>query len=255
MKNSSNRGLKRFGLWTIIWLLLVQCATTRTQLQLSEYQLLSVDESYRQDSLAEATIQPYRQMLQDEMDIIIGHANKRLVEDKVESLLGNFVTDAILFQSARYYSEKVHFSMITNGGLRAPIPEGPVNIGNIYELMPFENLLYILELDGAQTQMLFNKLARDKNVAVSNSVVLIEDDQPVKIYIDGSPYDSKQQYILAVSDYLAQGGGGMEFLKEARVLAIIDVKIRDMIIDHIKELDAKGVAINAEIEGRVKLIP
>ena len=255
MKISSYRVLKRFGFWTVIWLLLVQCATTKTQLQLSEYQLLPVDESYSQDSLAEATVQPYRQMLQDEMDIVIGHANKRLVEAKVESLLGNFVTDAILSQSARYYPEKVHFSMITNGGLRAPIPEGPVSIGNIYELMPFENLLYILELDGAQTQTLFDTLARGKNVAVSNSVVLIEDDKPVKIYIDGSPYNPNQQYILAVSDYLAQGGGGMEFLKEARVLATIDVTIRDMIIDYIKELEAKGVAVNAEIEGRVKLIP
>ena len=255
MKISSNRALKRFGIWTVIGLLLVQCATTKTQVQLSEYQLLPVNASYRQDSLAEATIQPFRQMLQDEMDIVIGHASKRLVEAEVESLLGNFVTDAILYQSAKYYPEKVHFSIITNGGLRAPIPEGPVSIGNIYELMPFENLIYILELDGAQTRLLFDKLARGKNVAVSNSVVLIDANRPVKIYIDGTPYAQNKRYVLAVSDYLAQGGGGMEFLKEAKVLATIDVKIRDMIIDYIKDLDAKGVAINAEIEGRVKLIP
>jgi 2',3'-cyclic-nucleotide 2'-phosphodiesterase (5'-nucleotidase family) len=216
---------------------------------------LPVDTSYLQDSVTEATIVPYRQRLQDEMNVVIGHADKRLVEAQVESLLGNFVSDAILIQSEKYYPEKVHFSVITNGGMRAPIPKGPVNIGNVYELMPFENLLYILELNGAQTKSLFDKMAVGKNVAVSNSVVILDNNRPVKIFIDGAPFDPQKQYVLAVSDYLAQGGGGMEFLKEARILATLEVKIRDLIIDYIKELDAEGKAVNAEIEGRVKLLP
>jgi hypothetical protein len=47
----------------------------------------------------------------------------------------------------------------------------------------------------------------------------------------------------------------MEFLKEARVLATVDVKIRDMIIEHIIWLEGQGSAADAVIEGRVKLIP
>ena len=217
--------------------------------------MLPVSESYAEDSIAEATIQPYRQSLQEQMDIVIGQSNKRLEEAQVESLLGNFVTDAILFQSTKHYPEKIHLSVITNGGLRAPIPQGPVRIANIYELMPFENLLYILELNGSQTQFLFNKMATSKSVAVANSVVIVEDDKPVKIFIDGTPFDQNKQYVLAVSDYLAQGGGGMDFLTEAKVLATVDVKIRDLIIDYIKELDSRGIAVDAEIEGRVKLLP
>ncbi len=245
----------RVEVWLLGLLLLVQCTITKNQLQLSDYQLLSVDQTYYEDSTIAATIQPYRQKLQDEMDVVIGHSDKRLVEAKVESLLGNFVSDAILIQSGLHYPEKIHFSVINNGGLRAPLPKGPVNIGNVYELMPFENLLYILELNGAQTKSMFDNMASGKNVAVSNSVVIIEENRPVKIFIDGAPFDQNKHYVLAVSDYLAQGGGGMDFLKEAKLLATLDVKIRDLIIDHIKQLEANGETVNAEIEGRVKLLP
>lgn len=193
--------------------------------------------------------------MEEEMDVIIGHANKQLVEGNGESLLGNFVTDAILDQSRLNYSGMVHMSVITNGGLRAPIPKGVIKVSNIYELMPFENLLYILELNSTQTKALFGMLANDKHVSIANSVVLIEDDKPTRIFIDGQPFKEDETYVLAVSDYLAQGGGGMSFLKEANILATVNLKIRDMIIDHIKGLEANGEVVNAEIEGRVKFIP
>ncbi len=217
--------------------------------------MLLVDSSYETDSLAEATIAPFRTLMEQEMDVVIGHAKKRLVKGNIESLLGNFVTDAILFQSRLNYSGKIHISVITNGGMRAPIPQGPIRVSTIYELMPFENLLYILELNASQTRSLFNLLATNKGIAIANSVVLVGGDKPTRIFIDGEPFNENQTYVLAISDYLAQGGGGMEFLKEATVLATVNVKIRDLIIEHVKWLEDMGSVVNAEIEGRVKYIP
>jgi 2',3'-cyclic-nucleotide 2'-phosphodiesterase (5'-nucleotidase family) len=239
----------------LLSVVLLHCAPTTSTALEPHSKLHPVDSSYETDSLAEATIAPFRTLMRQQMEVVIGHANKRLVKGNVESLLGNFVTDAILFQSKLNYSGKVHMSVTTNGGLRAPIPKGPVTVSTIYELMPFENQLYILELNSDQTNALFDLLASNKKVSIANSVVLVEDDKPMKIFIDGEPFSEDQAYILAVADYYAQGGGGMDFLKEARVLAKIDVKIRDMIIEHIRWLEAQGSAADAEIEGRVKLIP
>lgn len=247
--------LHRFFLLALLPLSLVACKSASRQITVSDYQLMTVDESYTQDSIAEATIAPYREQLSESMDKIIGNARMQLSEKEVESLLGNFVADAILEQSRLHYFGDIHLSVINNGGLRAPIPAGPVTVASIYELMPFENILYIVEMDGSLTQQLFNKLARDKRLAVSNSVVVIREDKPIKIFIDGEPFKSDQKYVLAVSDYLANGGGGMEFLKQAKVLEKIDIKIRDLIIDQIKLLGSNGVPIEAEIEGRVMLVP
>ena len=245
----------RFFLLVLLPFFLGACKSASSQIALSNYQLMTVDQSYVQDSIVEATIAPYRMQLSESMDQIIGNASMRLTEREVESLLGNFVADAILEQSRLRYQGDIDLSVINNGGLRAPIPEGPVTVASIYELMPFENILYIVQMDGSQTQQLFNKLARDKRLAVSNSVVVIREDKPIKIFIDGGPFKSDQTYVLAVSDYLANGGGGMEFLKQAKVLEKIDIKIRDLIIDQIKLMESNGVSIKAEIEGRVKQVP
>jgi 2',3'-cyclic-nucleotide 2'-phosphodiesterase (5'-nucleotidase family) len=218
------------------------------------YQLLSVDSTYTEDSLAAATIAPYREQMANEMDVVIGYADQRLVEREVESILGNFVTDAILTQSKRHYSGKIDMSIINNGGLRAPIPEGDIKISTIYELMPFENFLYIVELNGSQTKAMFDLLATSKRLAIANSVVLVENDQVEKIFIGGAPFNNKETYVLAVSDYLANGGGGMEFLKEARIVKKTEVKVRDLIIDHITWLEENGQSVDAKIEGRVKLM-
>ena len=255
MMFSSFTRLNKAIVFLCSWLLLVQCSPAKGPLLLPTYQVLPVDNSYTIDSLAEATISPYRQQLIREMDVIIGQSNKRLTEKEVESLLGNFVSDAIFIQSSQYHAGKIHMSVINNGGLRAPIPEGPVKLSNIYELMPFENFLYILELNGSQTEALFNLLASNKRLAIANSVVIVDNDRPTKIFIDGAPYKEDQTYVLAVSDYLAQGGAGMEFLKQAKVLEVTEVKIRDLIIEHIKGLDSKSIPIDAEIEGRVRLLP
>lgn len=235
-------------------LALVSCTPTASTVLEPSYQLLPVNDAYAIDSLSEAIIAPYRAQLAQQMEVVIGHADKRLEEQQVESLLGNFVSDAILNQSMAHYPGKIHLSVINNAGLRAPIPQGPIKVSHIYELMPFDNLLYILELNGSQTKSLFNLLASDKSLAIANSVVFIDNDQPTRIFIDGEPFKAENKYVLAVSDYLAHGGGGMDFLKEAHVVARIDVQIRDMIIDYIKLLEAKGNTVDAVIEGRVKLI-
>lgn len=234
--------------------LLAACSTSAPTVQTSQIQLLPVDQSYDNDSLAEATIAPFKTIMNQQMQRVIGKTDKRLEKDTVESHLGNFVVDAILAQARLQYSGQIHMAVITNGGLRAPIPEGQVTVATIYELMPFENTLYILELTGDQTKAMFDYLANNKRTSVANSVALIKDDHVHRLFINGEPFKEDQRYILAVSDYLAEGGGRMHFLKEARVLERYNVKIRDMIIEHIKWLDGQGQLVDATIEGRVKIL-
>ena len=241
--------------WLLTALAVVCCSPSSSTILVPSAELIPVTSSNQVDSLSEATIDPYRQEMIKAMDVVIGHAEKRLVENEVESLLGNFVADAILAQSKLHYSGTIHMSLINNGGLRAPIPKGQVKISNIYELMPFENHLMILELNGAQTKALFEFLAKDKRIAVANTVVMVENNKPSRIFIDGVPFNEQQNYLIAVSDYLANGGGSMEFLMQAKRVEKVEVKIRDMIIDHIKWLESQGRPVDATIEGRVKLMP
>src|SRR5690606_6510040 len=109
-----------------------------------------------------ALIAPYRQQVTSKMSEVIGTATTELGKAEYESPLGNFVVDLMLQQTNMIMSEPVDMAQSTNGGLRVPLPAGPINVGNIFELMPFENELVVLTLDGPTTQELFDFAARTR---------------------------------------------------------------------------------------------
>lgn len=212
---------------------------------------IPVDSLITPDAEVQEFIAPYRQKLDATMNRVVGYAARELTKGPVESPLGNFVADLTEEKAEEYAGYEIDMGAITIGGLRVPIPEGPVRLGDLYELMPFENMVWVLELSGEETRELFEYAAKRKNLAVSSSKLVVENDQPVSIRINGEPFDESRTYTLAISDYLASGGDDMSFLKDARVLDRLDVKLRDIIIEKVAEMHAEGDKIDAAIEGRV----
>ena len=74
------------------------------------------------------------------MNEIISFTKSDLIKNKPVGNLGNFVTDLCLS-----YAE-ADICIMNNGGLRSSINKGNITVGMIYELMPFENELVIVEL-------------------------------------------------------------------------------------------------------------
>jgi 2',3'-cyclic-nucleotide 2'-phosphodiesterase (5'-nucleotidase family) len=62
----------------------------------------------------------------------------------VESVLGNWITDAMRWKTG------VQIAFQNSGGIRADIESGPITIADIYELSPFNNVLIVFELTGQQ---------------------------------------------------------------------------------------------------------
>ena len=62
----------------------------------------------------------------------------------VESVLGNWITDAMRWKTG------VDIAFQNSGGIRADIASGSITIADIYELSPFNNVLIIFELTGQQ---------------------------------------------------------------------------------------------------------
>jgi 2',3'-cyclic-nucleotide 2'-phosphodiesterase (5'-nucleotidase family) len=62
----------------------------------------------------------------------------------VESVLGNWITDAMRWKTG------VQVAFQNSGGIRADISSGPITIADIYELSPFNNVLIVFELTGKQ---------------------------------------------------------------------------------------------------------
>lgn len=152
-----------------------------------------VADSIREDREIESLVAPFRNRMGDEIRQVIGEAAVPLAKAIPEGTLGNFATDAMLWAARRQLAEPVHMAMTNNGGLRIPIAPGPITVGQMFELMPFENMLSVLTLSGAQIQELADQLAamRGEPIAGFSFRIGAEGDGRVArdLLIDGAPVD------------------------------------------------------------------
>lgn len=203
------------------------------------------------DSDLEALVVPFRDRMGEEIQEVIGETTGILSKALPEGTLGNFATDAMLWAANRGASEPVQMAITNNGGLRVPIGPGPIRVGQIYELMPFENMLTVLVLTGPQVQDLCDELAAMRGAPIAGFSFRIETegDTPVArdIRIGGEPLNPQAEYRLVTNDFLANGGGSMTSLHSSAGREDLPVLIRDAFIDYVKEMKV----INVELEGRI----
>ena len=86
---------------------------------------------------------------------------------------------------------------MTNGGLRTGLPAGPITLGSVFELMPFENELVVLDAPGPVVQQLFEYAARIKMAVSGATYAVTFDGLPKDIRIGGQPFDANQDRTLA----------------------------------------------------------
>ncbi|MGI4871942.1 MAG: 5'-nucleotidase C-terminal domain-containing protein [Janthinobacterium lividum] len=204
------------------------------------------------DASAADYIKPYHDKVLSQMQVVIGSAPVALKKNDGENPLVNFVADLQRSSASRYFKgEPIALSVMTNGGMRTALPAGSLTIGNVFELMPFENELVVLDAPGPVVQRLFD-FAAPIRMAVSGATYTVGPDKhPQDIRIGGQPFDPTKTYPIALSDYLAGGGDHLDFFKgvPARHTGLL---LRTVIIDHIRALTAAGQPVQAQVEGRVK---
>ena len=182
-----------------------------------------------------------------------------MVSRRPEGSLGNFIAD-ILFQRAQSYMLEtmgfpVHGCVINAGGIRASLPKGPVTVGQIYSIAPFENELVVLRISGAKMAELLNYIAKKGGEPVSNMHLLIRKDGSwAEASIANKPFDSRQNYYIATNDYLAQGGDKMSFFNQPLERYDLRVKVRDAIIDYLRLQQAEGVHITPPAINRLEYV-
>jgi len=213
-----------------------------------------IDSTLTNDPKTENVITPYRTKVNAEVNKIIGFATKDITkEGNKESALGNLVSDIQRIKASQYLNSTIDMGVTGSGGLRNPINKGNITVKSIFELMPFENELWVLTLKGETVEKLFKYMGNRNGLSVSNTQITFVGKEPEQILIHGKPFDKTKTYTIATSDYLAGGGDGMFFLSEAINIQKTDKKLRDAIIEYIEDITKQGKQVDANIEGRVFL--
>jgi 5'-nucleotidase/UDP-sugar diphosphatase len=161
----------------------------------------------------------------------VGYTNISLVRDyNNESNMGDIVTDSMLWKADEYDDGELNGSVdiaFTNpGGLRADIviPDGAalpytVTWGQTFDVLPFGNILYMMDLTGAQIQALLDQSATlYKGILQTSGASWYWYNDcgcntpgawgAYGITIDGEPLVRDQVYRVVTNDFLAGGGDG-----------------------------------------------
>lgn len=234
-------------------ILLSACKTNKTALNLKSTTYLNIDTLSSSYIQMTKLIEPYKTNLDKEMKAVLGKVEKDLNKAKPEGTLCNFVADAVLSTARNKYKGNIDFCIVNFGGIRINmIPEGNITKGKVYELMPFDNTLSVVEVDGNSLAKIFDKIASDGGWPVSKEIkmYIVDSSKVDKLYINNELLNYDKQYSVLMSDYLANGGDKLGFLKDVKRYDM-PLLFRDAILEYIDNETKKGHTLDANIEGRI----
>lgn len=211
------------------------------------------DQSSSPDQKLEDLVKPYRHQMEAEMNEVIGNLDHNLTKSQPESTLGNWLSDMLYEEVKLLNNGQLDFAIQNQGGMRVnEIGSGPISVGEVYEIMPFDNLVTIMWGNGDQIKRICDHIAEDGGWPVSHTLHFTIDNKKAKdILLHGEPLDPQKIYSFALPDYIANGGSGTDFLKEYK-RDDRELLVRDAFINHIRKDGIQGIAQKAELDGRIK---
>lgn len=218
-----------------------------------------VDQEIMEDQKLSNILEPYNEKVDLFLSEVIGFTQNTLTIENSrvgETPIANMVADSML-----WYSEKINlkadFAIQNGGGIRTGIPKGEVKKRTIYESLPFDNTVVILNMKGADVLELFNsaptKIGRGGMIQVSRGVsykIQTNTGTISDLTINGKPINPEKIYKIATISYLAQGGDGYDALKRAREYYDTSLMQRDVFIQYVTSL--KGI-LSPTVEGRITI--
>lgn len=139
---------------------------------------------------------------------------------------------------------KVDVALINGGGLRTSILAGSVTMGNLYEVVPFDNTLVTLDMTGDQILRALNfgtGNARVGDVQFSGLRVLIDSARPWGSQVlevrlgDGALLDPAKSYRVVTNDFMASGGDDFTMVKEGKNQIDTFIPVRDALAEGFKK--------------------
>lgn len=217
---------------------------------------IEIKKEEKEDATINRMIQPYRDSIFQEMEMVIGQSEEEMKSGQPESLLGNFCCDLLLNLTSRNIlsleKNLPTIALLNYRGLRAPLPKGEIKVKNIYEIMPFENKIVFATLTGKSILEMCKYLVGFGGHPVSaNFRMTVESDKTFTAIIDGKEIDTNAIYQVITTDYLLNGGDNMLFFSKSISKGESELKFRDFLMEEIQSLHRNGKTIKATTDGRI----
>lgn len=199
-------------------------------------------------------LKPYSDKINSTMNTVIAEVVETLDKKQPEGPLGDLLADAMLAMAKQKFNTKVDAAFINFGGIRlTSLPKGNLTNGKVYELMPFDNVLVLQNLTGAQFKTFLDHISKRGGWPVAGMSYDIQNDQAVNIKINGAPLNEQAVYTICNSDFIANGGDDCAMLRPIKQLNR-NILMRDSFIEYFRGLTAQGKKVTAPESNRVRKI-
>ena len=220
----------------------------------TDFQAVSIDSTLAESASIEKHLAPYRNKLDKTMHTVLAQSDEEFIKQQPESNLSNLVADLTL-ETARKKGFSPDMCLLNFGGLRTSLPKGNITVGKIYELMPFENEVVVVTISAQQFDSLIHYIIEVGGQPVSGIKIIVNKDKTYQLFdAQGNPWVKKDTYTIVTTDYLAQGGDHMNFFLQPEAYAEAGIKLRDAIIDYVKEKGKKNEHLKGKLDGRIEFI-
>jgi 5'-nucleotidase len=186
-----------------------------------------------------------------------------------ECVLGNLITDALLEHGR---AQGLEVALQNGGGIRSSIPEGPITVGEVLEVLPFGNAMSTFGLRGSDLLATLEHAvssAHDPDGETTGRFLQVAGlrysftlGRPVGQRIVGvevaandgsfSPLDPERIYRVAINDFSRKGGDGFEVLRDR---AIDPYDEGPVVADVVVEYLSRHGQVSPVLDGRIREVP
>ncbi len=159
--------------------------------------------------------------------------------------LGRLVADAMMWSARALQPD---FAVQNSGGIRDDIPRGTLTAKTIHQVLPFDNTVVVVELDGKAMGRLLEHMAvgaarKGKGFPQVSSGLAMRVEAGSgrirKVLIGGKPLDPDGTYRVATNSYLAAGGDGYRALTHSGYIHDTSICQRDALIEYVHRLGTR----------------
>jgi 2',3'-cyclic-nucleotide 2'-phosphodiesterase (5'-nucleotidase family) len=205
--------------------------------------------SARPKTQLSAFIDSVGQGIEKDYSKVIGTLKQDWVRSDTESGIGNFIADA------QREAAQADVGFMNSTGIRKNVSAGPITKRDIFEVLPFRNILVTFPLSSAQMRAIVLNYV-ERHLMIQTSGIRCEwkrgadgKVEIVKLEINGKPWDEKATYTGAASDY---------FMGEAKRYLGVDVShityLQQEVFGTIEKKVSDEKVIDSKVENRIKEI-
>lgn len=220
---------------------------------------IPVTESIPVHSGVEVILDTYRQRFIQEASHVVGRSLVRLNGERPavrtqETNMGNLLADRL---RASLHTD---VALINGGQIRGSIDAGPVTLGDVLEVLPFDSSLVTLEVTGSVLQQVLehgvsqwpNHSGRFLQVAglqVTFDMAAPPGRRVREVVVGGRPLDPHGLYSVATDAFVAEGGDGFMMFRQALRRVDHQTPLRDVFL---RTLEREP--LQAEVDGRILIL-